>query len=139
VGDRYSMDQSRLKAAMRSFEQLAVLSRLPVSEYPELRSALDRFRAASDRPAFAYADRIVDDVIAMEAISVASTELAYTMSARVSGLLADSDTERLRLFKLLKAFYRVRSIIVHGGRLNDAAMAIVVRERELRSVVRTML
>jgi hypothetical protein len=139
AGSDFTMTETRARTAKRIFGQLADLDAQPADTYQELRSALDRFRAAFDRPWQAYADRLVDDMIALDSISVTSTELAYTISVRVSGLLADSDADRVALFRLLKDFYRVRSIIVHGGRLGDAATKLLQREPELRDVVRATL
>ena len=138
-GTQYVMNQERLRSIRLIFSQLSSLEARPQTTFSELRSALDRFRAAFDRPWIALADRIIDDVIALEAIAVVSTELSYTISVRVSGMLADSDVDRVDLFKLLKAFYAVRSTIVHGGRLKPAAQALLAREPELRNVVRSVL
>jgi len=139
AGSDFIMTEARARSAKKILSQLAELDSEPAESYPELRSALDRFRAAFDRPWAAFADRVVDDMIALESMAVASTELAYTISVRVSGLLADSDGDRVALFRLLKAFYRVRSAIVHGGRLGDSAAKLLQRESELRDVVRATL
>jgi hypothetical protein len=139
AGSDFEMTDARARLAKKIVQQLTELEGNPPEAFPELRSALDRFRAAFDRPWMAHADRLIDDMIALESIAVASTELAYTISVRVSGLLADSDADRVALFRLLKDFYRVRSVIVHGGRLGDAATKVLQREPELRDVVRGTL
>lgn len=138
-GPDFVMSQSRMRAAKAIIEQLAELEAEPADSFVELRSALDRFRAAFDRPWQAHTDRIIDDMIALESIAADSTEMAYTISVRVSGMLADSDSDRVALFRLLKQFYRVRSIIVHGGTLRGDSEALVRREPELREIVRGTL
>ncbi len=134
-GETYEMDGARHQTVR------ALLSRLKQFEpqrdkYVEVASALDRFRAAYGRPLGAVADRVVDDVIALEAVAVVSDELSYRIAIRVSGLLADADADRVSLFRLVRAFYNVRSTIVHGGRLKPTAQALLQRERELRDIVR---
>lgn len=138
-GTTFLGTETVLAQARTNYLRLGRLEARPAKQFLELRSALDRFRAAYGRGLAAQADRIVDDVIALESVSAVTDELAYTISVRVSGLLADSDAERVELFNLLKSFYRVRSTIVHGGTLKEAAFDLLAREPELRQIVRSLL
>ena len=102
--------------------------------------ALARFDSACSRTWVSQTDRVLDDMIGFEAlVGELGAELSYSIALRVSGLLAATDAERVRLFKDLRAFYAVRSAVVHGRKLNGPQEGLIAREPELRDLLRRLL
>lgn len=62
-------------------------------------------------------NRIVDFVIALESLLTDSSgEITFKLAHRVSALCGNSDDERLYLWEYMKATYKFRSGVVHGGK-----------------------
>lgn len=79
-----------------------------------------RFNAAMDR--FSLDDAVVDLLVAAEALFLRDAgsaedrgELGLRLSLRTANLLANHPTDRLAMFKFMKAAYDERSHIAHGG------------------------
>jgi hypothetical protein len=138
-GDQYDLSANRLLEVHDMYARLADFDESHRSRLGHIGTALDRFTAIFDRPFPKVADRLIDDIIALEAIVGTSDELAFTIGFRVSGMLEVDDTARLALFRDLKSFYSTRSDLVHGSRLGTRAVRDLQREAELRNVVRRFL
>jgi hypothetical protein len=134
VGER---DKPTVASLYRSLSDFAATSSARVSA---LGVALERFDSSSSRPWVSELDRVLDDMIGLEAlVGDLGAELSYSIAIRTSGMLAESDAERVALFKRLRAFYAARSVIVHGRKLKPAQEQLIATEPELRDVLRRLL
>jgi hypothetical protein len=104
-----------------------------------VRLAVRRFESVYTRGVRQREDRIVDELIALEALAGSGTELRFRLAFRVSSLLASDDDERLMLFEAMKRYYAIRSKIVHGSDLQAAERALVDDDAELRDIVRRLV
>jgi hypothetical protein len=84
-------------------------------------------------------DQLVDLVTALEAILGTEDELTFKLSFRIASLLAETEDQRVELFKTMKEYYAVRSRIVHGGELRQRHLDLVNSQRPLREIVRRLL
>ena len=101
--------------------------------------ALARFSSAYDR-LWSGADRVIDDMIALEAlVGTAGAELSNSLALRTSGLVADDDRTRVRVYDRMRSFYATRSALVHGSPLKLRHQADVNAEEELRDILRRLL
>jgi hypothetical protein len=104
-----------------------------------VRLAVRRFESVYTRGVRQREDRIIDELIALEALAGSGTELRFRLAFRISSLLGSDDAERLELFEAMKRYYDVRSKIVHGGELRPAERALVDDDSELRAIVRRLV
>lgn len=104
-----------------------------------VRLAVRRFESVYTRSVRQREDRIIDQLIALEALVGSGTELRFRLAFRISSLLASDDEERLAVFEAVKRYYDIRSKIVHGTDLRPAERALVDDDTELRSIVRRVL
>jgi hypothetical protein len=103
-------------------------------------TAFRRFSRAFDRDFSRTEDRVVDYVTALEgAVGRDGPELSFSLAFRVSAMLEREDAARVSMFNALKAFYGLRSRIVHGSPLGKQESALLGRESELRLMVRRLL
>ena len=73
----------------------------------------------SRRGRFGLQDSILDVSIALEIMyQLGSTELTYKLATRAGYFLGSNPEERNEIFDSVKAFYRTRSSIIHGGTKN---------------------
>jgi hypothetical protein len=101
--------------------------------------ALRAFMSTYDRwPSFPQF-RLVETVTALEALLGTESEIAFRLAFRVAGLLADDDAERAALFKEVKAYYDLRSRLVHGGTLKPKHQSLLADDEPLRGKVRRLL
>lgn len=138
-GDEYYVTTDRLDDVRNLHARIRDFDQLHAVRLGSLALALQRFSGTFDRSWSSRSDRLVDDMIALEAIVGTSDELAFTIAFRVSGMLEADDNARLALFRSLKSFYATRSDIVHGAALKARATADLADEHELRDVVRRLL
>jgi hypothetical protein len=104
-----------------------------------VRLAVRRFESVYTRGVKQREDRIIDELIALEALAGSGTELRFRLAFRISSILASDDNERLALFEAMKRYYDVRSKIVHGNELRAAERALVDDDSELRAIVRRLV
>lgn len=101
--------------------------------------ALVRFSSAYDR-LWNGSDRVIDDMIALEAlVGTAGPELSTSLALRVSGLIAQDDGERVRIYDRVRSFYSTRSVLVHGSPLKARNVEDVNAEAELRDLLRRLI
>jgi hypothetical protein len=104
-----------------------------------VRLAVRRFESVYSRGIRQREDRIVDELIALEALAGSGTELRFRLAFRVSSLLASDDDERVAVFEAVKRYYDIRSKIVHGSDLREAERAVVDDDAEVRALVRRLV
>jgi hypothetical protein len=140
-GDEMSLVLGRDKSAVDTlYTALSTFEASRNAKVDALGVALARFDSASTRAWVSQTDRVLDDMIGLEAlVGDLGAELSYSIAIRTSGMLAVSDEERVDLFRSLRAFYAVRSAIVHGRRLKARQELLMGRESELRDVLRRLL
>lgn len=82
-------------------------------KHEPVHSALLRFSSSYEK--FTLADRLIDLMIALEALFNESADsIAYKVSLRCSSLICSSQEEKRSCFKELKSLYSDRNAIVHG-------------------------
>jgi len=138
-GDQYNLTTDRLVDVRNLYARIRDFYQLHAVRLASITIALERFSATFDRSWLSRADRLIDDMIALEAIVGTRDELAFRIAFRVSGMLEGDDDKRMALFKGLKSFYDTRSKVVHGSALNVKATEDLAREPELRGVVQRLL
>ncbi|MCA1708129.1 MAG: hypothetical protein LC808_34575 [Actinobacteria bacterium] len=104
-----------------------------------VRLAVRRFESVYSRGVKQREDRIVDELIALEALAGSGTELRFRLAFRVSSLLATGDDERLQIFDAVRDFYDIRSKIVHGTPVGSSERALVNDDEQLRALVRRLV
>jgi hypothetical protein len=104
-----------------------------------VRLAIRRFESVYRRGLSQREDRIIDELIALEALAGSGTELRFRLAFRISSLLASKDDERLALFEAMMSYYVTRSKIVHGSSLKAAERALVDDDAGLRDIVRRVV
>ena len=107
--------------------------------YPQISTALGRLFAVYDRALWSLPDRIVDDFVGLEALVGSNDELAFKLAMRVSGLLAESDADRLAAFRRLRSFYDTRAKNCARWTLKPQHLADLQAEPELRGFLRRLL
>lgn len=86
-----------------------------------------------------FDDRIVDYAIGLEALLLTASEkdeLSYRFALRGATVLGESGEDKYEAFQNLKAFYKARSTIVHGGPVSKLNLRSLADngERLLRKV-----
>ncbi|MDO8635819.1 MAG: HEPN domain-containing protein, partial [Dehalococcoidia bacterium] len=77
--------------------------------------AINRFSSSYDKRTLA--DKLVDLMIAMEALLGSQTEITYKIALRFAYLLYPPSEDRKDAFRRIKKVYSERSKLVHGDRL----------------------
>lgn len=137
-GDAYRLSSALVAEVQLLYRQLLRFESI-ASRFPQLETALARFEGTYGRPWPKSPDRLIDEIIALEALVGTTDELSFTIAFRVSGLLERDDSRRLDLFNALKDFYSGRSAIVHGQPSKPKARWALEHEPELHDVVRKLL
>ena len=84
-------------------------------------------------------DRLVDAVTTLEALVGSDQELSFKVAFRVANLLGTTDDETVEVFQTVRAFYAVRSLIVHGATLKAKHLELVNDQQPLESITRRLL
>jgi hypothetical protein len=102
--------------------------------------ALRSFMATYDRPPAGSDSRVLDAITALEAVLASGEgEITFKLSFRVAGILAADDAERVRIFNEMKAYYDLRSKLVHGASLREKHHRLLADVEPLRHLVRELL
>lgn len=137
-GTTYSLLADDAPAVRAIYDDVVALKE--VADVPQnIWVAIRRFSSVYSRDVRQREDRIIDELIALEAIAGSGTELRFRLAFRVASLLAEDDEERAALFEAMKDHYVLRSKIVHGNALSAAQHELVRDDSELRSIVRRIL
>ena len=135
LGQQYQLARTDASNVRAIYDDVVAFRR--ATDVPSnVRLAVRRFESVYSRGIRQREDRIIDELIALEALAGSGTELRFRLAFRVSSLLASDDNERLTLFGAMKRYYDIRSKIVHGGDLNEAGRALVDDDAELRTLLR---
>lgn len=137
-GMTYSLSAADAPAVREIYDDVVALRK--TADVPaNIWVAVRRFSSVYSRDIRQREDRIIDELIALEALAGSGTELRFRLAFRISSLLAESDAERVALFEAMKGHYDLRSKIVHGSALNAAQQELVKDDSELRSIVRRVV
>lgn len=101
--------------------------------------ALRSFMATYDRPLAGGDSRVLDAITAVEAVLGSGIEISFKLSFRVAGILAADDAERVKIFNEMKAYYDLRSRLVHGESLKEKHRQLVADVEPLRLLLRALL
>jgi hypothetical protein len=83
--------------------------------------------------------RILDAITAVEAVLGSGIEITFKLSFRVAGILGGDDADRAAIFREMKAYYDLRSKLVHGAALKEKHHALLADTERLRHLVRELL
>ena len=105
-----------------------------IKEYPFLYVAIRRFNFSYERAL--TEDKIIDFMIAFEALYFPDekTELNYRLALRCAYFLGKDESERQKIFELLKNAYDIRSKIVHGKDLQSKSVKKALNKLGLNSL-----
>lgn len=139
-GETYQLDEPDIGPLRACYALLREFDERAPKEWVHIKTvALRRFNAVYENDYGQAEDRIVDAMIAFEALLGADQEITYRLSSRVAGLLGWTDDERAELFKEMKLYYETRSKIVHGGILKKKHHAALNNLGPLMSALRHLL
>ena len=136
-GPQYQLEESEAGPVRALFETVTRFEDLHSDKFRNIALALRRFSSIYDRhPAD---DRVVDAIIAIEALLKIDSELSFRLAFRTAGILAAHDNERIAIFREMRDYYDARSRIVHGGTLKRKQEALLRSDEPLRNTVRRLL
>ena len=102
--------------------------------------ALAFFSNAFDhRGALVYYTRLVDNVTALEALLGTTVEISFRLSAKVAGILANDDDERVAIYNQVRDYYDTRSRVVHGEPLKAKYSQYLTDYETLQGLLRRLL
>ncbi len=101
--------------------------------------ALRSFMSTYDRWPPGGDSRVLDSITAVEAVLGSGIEIAFKLSFRMAGILGANDAERVAIFEDMKAYYDLRSRLVHGGALKQKHHDLLGDTERLRHLVRQLL
>jgi len=103
----------------------------------ELTVAIGRFSSAHER--LSWRDRLIDLMVAMEAMFGDGQWHSYKIPLRCSCLLESPGAERQEIFKSVRAMYGRRSRILHGGKAKVSKTQVLRFEDVCRRCILRML
>lgn len=104
-----------------------------------LNLALRSYMATYDRWPPSGDSRVLDAITAVEAVLGSGIEITFKLSFRMAGILGGDETERASIFREMKAYYDLRSKLVHGAALKEKHSALLMDTERLRHLVRELL
>lgn len=137
-GNDYRLRPSSVDTVRRLYADLEAMESQPSSP-PNVMLAVRRFSASVDRGMMQRQDRLVDAVTTLEALVGSDQELSFKVAFRVANLLGTTDDETVEVFQTVRAFYAVRSLIVHGATLKAKHLELVNDQQPLESITRRLL
>lgn len=138
-GPTFNLEPSEVPSVVSMYNLLAGFEAARGQELRNVELALRSFTSIYERIWPQAEDKIVDAVIALEALLGEETEIAFKLAFRTSGLLARDDNERVALFNRMKSYYDTRSKIVHGTPLKEKQLRVVQNPEDLIGIVRQLL
>jgi len=138
-GPHYSLTTDDIPRVSHIYDNLSAFDQQPNKTHRNLRLALRAFASIYDRLMHQADDRIVDAITALEALWKLDAELSFRLAFRTSSLLAQSDDERVSIFRTLTEYYKIRSKVVHGVGLSAQQEAKLQDDEPLRQIVRRTL
>ncbi len=138
-GRQYSLTPDLIPNVRRWFSEISMLEEKGEKQIRNLALALRSFSSMYDRHFHQDDDRILDAITALEALWKLDAELAFRLSFRTGALLGATDDECVAVYETVAQYYKIRSKIVHGSRLNDTESRLVFENEPIRDVVRRTL
>jgi Apea-like HEPN len=138
-GEEYQLNDHDLPRLRDYYALLLRFERFHAEAWKNVSIALRRFTAVYDNDWNQPEDRVIDAVIAIEALLGTDHEITYRLSTRVASILASSDDDRRALYKDMKLYYDTRSTIIHGGELKKKHHPVIQDSALLMKVVRRLL
>jgi hypothetical protein len=139
-GSNYELTDSIADAVPAMYDALRQLETSGYGGAPgNLDPALRSFMATYDRPLAGGDSRVLDAITSVEAVLGSGIEISFKLSFRVAGILAADDEERVQIFNEMKAYYDLRSRLVHGETLKEKHRQLVADVEPLRHIVRALL
>jgi hypothetical protein len=140
LGSNYRLTDSIAAAVPDVYEALRYLENHGYGGAPgNLDLALRSFMATYDRPLARGDSRVLDAITAIEAVLGSGTEIAFKLSFRVAGILGADGARRVAIFERMKAYYDLRSRLVHGESLKEKHRRLIADVEPLRDLVRELL
>ena len=136
-GREYHLEESETGPVRALYETVARFEALPSDKFRNIALALRRFSSIYDR--YPADDRVVDAIIAMEALLKLESELSFRLAFRTAGILAPDDDERIAISKEMGEYYKARNAIVHGVPLKPKVSTLIQNDEPLRNTVRRLL
>ena len=137
---QYQLNSNEVPTARRTHMILLDFYDEHAAAWQNVALALRRFSLNYERYFGQHEDRVVDAMIAIEALlSRDPSELAFKLAFRTAGILAANDVERVSLFQQMRGYYVTRSKIVHGSELDAQQRQIVQDPEPLLDIVRKLL
>ena len=136
-GPEYHLDESEIGSLRALYETVARFEDLHSQKFRNIALALRRFSSIYDRSL--ADDRIVDAIIAIEALFPINAELFFRLATRTAGILAANDSERVATFGKMVDYYKARNEIVHGASPKGKHLALIQNDEPLRNTVRRLL
>lgn len=119
--ETYSLLQSDIDSLK---DVVGALRKISPSSRNAMTTGINRISYASERAS--AEDALIDIMIALEALVLSGVgaakyrgELRFRLSLYIARFLAKDESERVRLYKLVREAYDLRSKIVHGDALDD--------------------
>ena len=137
-GTDYHLDEGAIPLVCHRYALLAKFDRTAAT-WNNIRVALRRFTAIYENDWRQPEDKVIDAMIALEALLGTAQEITYRLASRVAGLLANDDEERVALYKETERWYHRRSKSVHGSDLKPPDREALGTTGELVNIVRRVL
>ena len=137
-GADYLLEDCDAPLVRRSYALLAQFDNIAAT-WNNIRVAIRRFTAIYENDWREPEDRVIDAMIAVEALLGTDQEITHRLSWRVASVLANDDDERQGLYNKTKLWYRLRSRIVHGSDLKPRDRGALGMTAELVNIVRRLL
>src|SRR6266487_264752 len=140
IGSQYVWSDKAARLFPQIYSELAQLEQEGYGRSPgNLAVALRAFMATYDRWPLLGDSQLLDSVSALVALLGTETEISFKLAFRVAALLAENDSKRAELLKLVMGFYDTRSRLVHGGQLKEKHQLYLTKIEDLRVLVRRLL
>jgi Apea-like HEPN len=140
LGSDYRLTDSIAAAVPDMYEALRHLEDHGYRGAPgNLDLALRSFMATYDLPLARGDSRVLNSMTAIEAVLGSGTEIAFKLSYRVAGILGADAARRVAIFEKMKAYYDLRSKLVHGESLKEKHRRLIGDVEPLRDLVRGLL
>lgn len=141
VGRRYHLNESEVSKFKNFWNNF---SKMDLSKPSSLAVAIRRFGYAYER--WKLDDKIVDYMVAFEALfskeHEGSESIGYKLSVRAARFLAKDYSQRRRIMKEMRDFYKLRSTIIHGEALkpkDDLGNTVDIVENYLKRTIKLFI
>jgi hypothetical protein len=117
LGEYHIRSDAGAAAARRATRE--ALARCQPMEITNVETAVRRFESVFERELWFTSDQVLDAMTAVEALVGDREETTHKVVTRVAYLLGNTDDEVVDLYSKMKEWYRLRSLIAHGGEITS--------------------